>query len=127
MSNGSLLFLPEDNLERNACHHLVIDYDVDGVESGLFEFDLLQIENEIAGVKEDVLRQLHMDFGFNVGQDVFAIFINEPEFEFVGAFIDIAKDDADRDGTMRMRGRQARSNDRIESAEDAEFPAIIGG
>ena len=120
----SLLF-PYNDLERNAGHHLLINDDVDGVEASLVELNLLKIENEVSRVEENVLGQFYVHVGFDVREDVFAVLIDEAEFELVRAFVRITKDYAEGDGAVRMRGWEGGGDDGVECAENAQLAAVI--
>ena len=43
--------LAEDDLEGDAGHHFVVEKNVDGVLAGLIEFELLDVDDEIADEK----------------------------------------------------------------------------
>lgn len=104
-----------------------IDGDVDGVVAGLFEFEVLDVDDEVARQKIAVVGEDNVGRELDAWHDGAAVFVDEVHADLVGAFLDPAEDDAEGDGTLGMNGGKLVGDDGIEGAEEVEFAAIIGG
>jgi hypothetical protein len=116
----------EPDLERNAGFVPAIDGEIQGVMAGLFELELLNVDDEIARKKIAVGREPDIGRQFDAGHDGTSIFVDEVHAHAMGPFLDATKDKAQGDGTLGMNGRQLVGNDGVEGAEQIEFTGIIG-
>jgi hypothetical protein len=117
----------EDDLEGDAGDHRVVQQQVDRVLARFVERDLLEVEDEVAGEEEHVRRQFDGEVGLDLREHVFAVFIDEAQAKDGVAFVLVAKDESQRDRTVRMDGGELGGVDGVEGAEDAEFAAVIRG
>ena len=113
------------NLQGDAGHLALIHGDVDGIRAVPGEGELLEIEDEIAGGEEEVLGQLDVEGRLHGGDDGMAILVDKKDADFVEAFLLLAKENAQCDGTLGMNGGQRGGDDGIEDAEDAKLPLVI--
>jgi hypothetical protein len=117
----------EPDLERDAGFVASIDGEIERVVAGLFEFELLNIDDEISGKKISVGWELDIGGQFDAGHDRATIFIDQVHANAVRAFLDAAEHEAKRDGALGMNGGQLMSDDGVEAAEQVEFAAIVSG
>ena len=113
--------------EGDAHFVAIIDGDVDGVLAGLIEFELLDVDDEVADEEIGVARNDHIQGHIDAWHDEAAVFVDEVHFHFVGSFLDAVKGNAERDGTLRMDRGQLTCENGVKSAEKIQFPVVIGG
>lgn len=104
-----------------------VEGEVDGVEAGEVEFELLEGDDEIAGAEMGVARQDDFGWEINARHDGMAVGIHKIEMELMGAFILVAEGDAQGNGALRMNGRHLLGDNGVESAEEIEFTVFLGG
>lgn len=91
------------------------------------EGELLEIEDEVACGEEKIVRELDLEGGVHRWDDGPAILVYKENADGVHAFLLLAEEDAQCDGTLRMDGRKRAGDDGIEGAEQAEFAIVIDG
>jgi hypothetical protein len=117
----------EPDLERDAGFMASVDGEIEGVVSCFFEFELLDVDDEIPGKKIPVGREFDIGGQFDARHDGAPIFVHQVHADAVRSFLDAAEDEAERDGALGMDGGQLVSDDGVEAAEQVEFSAVIGG
>ncbi len=118
--------MDEPDLQRDAGHLALVHGDIYRVCAVSGKGELLEIQNKVAGREEEILRKLHVERGFHGRDNRMAILIHEEDADAVKAFLFLAEKDAQRDGTLRMNGRQGSGDDGVKGAEQAEFSFVIG-
>jgi hypothetical protein len=126
LSSALAVVVAQDDLEGNAGEHGVVVKEVDAVLAGFVEDDLLEVEDEVAGEEEHVGREFNGEVGFDLGEHVFAVFINEAEAEDGVAFVFVAEDESEGDGAVGVDGGELGGVDGVKGAKDAKFAAVIG-
>lgn len=82
--------------ERNARLRLAIDRDVDGIKTGVFEFKLLNVDDEISRAEMHVIGKDDFDGnGREIGHDRMSIGIDKIQAESMFALIGAKKCDAE--------------------------------
>jgi hypothetical protein len=116
----------EPDLERDAGLVAAVDGEIDGVMAGFFEFELLDIDDEIS--RQEIAFGWETDIGgeFDAGHDGASVFVDQIHADAVLAFFDAAKDHAKRDGALGMDSWELVGDDGVEGAEEIEFSSVIG-
>lgn len=117
----------EPNLEGDAGFVTAIDGKIEGVMAGFLEFELLDIDDEIARKKVSIWREADIGGQLNAGHDRATILVDEIHSNAVRAFFDTTEDESKGDRALRMDGGQLMGDNRVESAEEIEFARIIRG
>ena len=112
--------------KRNARFMLSVRRNFNGVKSRRFKFQLLNIQNEIARDKSRVARQNDFHRNIHAGHDRRAVFIYEIDFQRVIALLHFCVGNAERHGTLRMRGGKLLGENRVERAENIQLAVVIG-
>ena len=112
--------------QRNARLRFVVQSHVHGIQTGLGEFQLLDVHDEIAREKMHVVGQRDFDRDFDARHDGAPVGVDEVELELARALVAGEKRDAQRDGALRMDGGELRRVDRVERAEQVELAVVLG-
>jgi hypothetical protein len=115
------------DLEGDAGFVAAVDGDVDGVVAGFFEFEVLDVNDEITREKIAVVGEHDVGGEFDAGHDGAAVLVDEVHADLVGALLDAAEDDTEGDGALRMDGGELVGDDGIEGAEQVKFAGVISG
>lgn len=117
----------EPDLKRDAGFVTAINREVEGVMASFLEFELLDIDDEIAREKIAIGRKPDIGGQFDAGHDGTAVFIDEIHPNAVRAFFDATEDESKGDRALRMNGWQLMCDDGVEGAEQIELAGIIRG
>src|SRR6516225_2222242 len=113
--------------ERDAGLRLVVQRQVYRVKAGIFELQLLDVDDEVARAEMQILRQHYFNrYRWEIGHDRTAIGVDKIQAEVVFAFVAAEKGHAQRNGTLRMNGRKLLGVNRIKSPKQVKLAVIIG-
>ena len=104
-----------------------VEGDVDGIQAGEVEFQLLEGDDEIACPEMGIARQDHFGGEIDAGHDEAAVGVDEIQAQFVRAFVLMAESDAQGNGALRVRGRNLLSDDGVKRAQQVELPVFFRG
>jgi len=97
---------------------LVVQHDVDGVQSWVLKLQLLNVDDKIASAEMHILREGDIDGdGWEIGHNGTAIGIDEVEAKVMLALITAEKGDTQSNGTLRMNRGELLGVYRIECAQ----------
>lgn len=113
--------------ERDTGLGFAVEGDVDGIEAGEVEFQLLESDNEIACAEMGIAGE--HDFGWEIdsGHDELAVGVDEIQAQFVRAFVFVAERDAQGDGALRVRGGNLLGDDGVKCPEQVELAVFFRG
>ena len=113
--------------ERDAGLGFAVEGNVDGIEAGEIEFQLLKGDDEIARAEMGVAGQHDFRREIDAGHDESAVGIHKIQAQLVRAFIFVAEGDAQRDGALRVRGGNLLGDDGVERAEQIQLAVFFRG
>jgi len=113
--------------QRDAGHLIAVHGDIDGVNTGFVEFQLLDADDEIERGEMNITGQAHLKGKIDAGHDELPIGIDEADANVVGAVLAIGESDAQGDGALKLRGGELLREDGVEGAEEIELAVVIGG
>ena len=111
--------------QRDAGLRPFIERNVHRVKARRFEFQLLDVHDEIARAEMGIARQRYLHRNRDRRHDGPAVGVHEIEPHVVGALVLVAERHAQSDGTLRMNGRQLLGVNRIESPEQTQLPVVV--
>ena len=113
--------------KRDAGLRFAVERDIDGIETGEVEFQLLEGDDEIARAEMGIAGEDDFRGKIDSGHYEFAVGVHEIEAEFVGTFILVAECDAQGDGALRVRGGNLLGDDGVERAEEVQLAGFLRG
>lgn len=113
--------------QRNAGLNLIVEQNVHRVKPRLVEFQLLDVQNEIARGEMHFIRQGDFHRDVNALHDRLAVRIDEVDFQLALALVAGRERQAQRDGALRMDGGHLAGINRVERAQQIELAVVIGG
>lgn len=113
--------------KRNTGLGFAVEGDIDGIEAGEVEFQLLEGDDEIAGAEMRIAWEHDFRGQIDAGHDEPAIGIDKVQPDFVRTLIFMAKGDAQGDGTLRVRGGDLLGDDGVKGAEKVQLAIFLSG
>jgi hypothetical protein len=113
--------------EGDAGLGFAVEGNVDGIKAREIEFQLLEGDDEIARAEMGIAGQHHFGREIDAGHDEAAVGVDEIQAEFVRAFVFVAESDAQRDGALRVRGRNLLGDDGVKRAEQVQLAVFFRG
>ncbi len=104
-----------------------VDCDVDRILAGPVEFQLLDIDDEVARHKTGVRGQGNIERHLDAGHDEFAVVIHEIHFHLVRSFFDFIEDHAQRHRTLGVHRRHLLGQDGVKRAQQIQLAAVVRG
>jgi hypothetical protein len=115
------------DLQGDADFLASVDGDIDGVLAWFFEFQLLDVDDEIAHQEVEFGRDGDLDGHVDGRHDEFAVFVHEIHPDFVGAFLDAAEGNSQGNRALGMHRGELLGHDGVESPEDVQLAIVISG
>jgi len=113
--------------QRDAGVGAAIKEDVEGKHAGLVEFQLLDVDDEIAGEKVRVVGKGDGDGEVHGGHDGAAVGVDEIQGDLVVALVAGGEGKAQGHGALGMNGGQLLRVDGIEGTEEVELLIVVRG
>ncbi len=124
-----LVFVHFDDSKWEALDELVVDENINRVNSGAWEGETLEANDEVAGHEGDIVRHLdrHGTFNGHLFVDGLAIFINNRDLEFMIAVVLGSEAKAHGERALRVHDRGGFGGEGVESTGDDHLALIFGG
>lgn len=113
------------HLEWDGLFMMSVPVNVKCVLADFGEFELLDVQDEIAGQKTGDFAHLYPDGNIDIRHDRCAILVHQIHLELMGSVLVRFENYSKRDRTLWMHGRQFFGDDRIECPKHTEFATII--